>query len=435
MYPLGDHPGEIRMPRLTQSVPKYRKHAASQQAFVELAGHRHYLGPHGTKASRIEYDRLISEWLHNGRQVSPRPAHDGGAGELTMIQLIAAYLRVADRYYRKNGERTSEYAAILQALRYVKRLYGRQPVREFGPLRLQSVIQEMVRAGWARNTINKQAGRIKRMFRWAVSQELITADLAQALASVSGLRMGRTEARESRPVLPIDDRIIELTIVHLPEVVADMVMLQRLSGMRPAEVCILRPMDINRSNSIWTYSPESHKTQHWGRQRVVYLGPKAQRLLLKYLVRNEADYCFRPCESEVKRRAAKHATRKVPLHRGNRPGTNRKARPRRSPGEHYDTNAFRRAVNRGCDRAFPHPTLSTLKRSQLTSQQVVELRKWQSEHRWAPNRVRHTTATQVRKEFGLEFSQVILGHANAETAEIYAQQDAAKGIEVARRIG
>jgi len=42
------------MPRLTHQTPKYRKHKASAQAFVELNGHRHYLGPHGTKASHRE---------------------------------------------------------------------------------------------------------------------------------------------------------------------------------------------------------------------------------------------------------------------------------------------------------------------------------------------------------------------------------------------
>lgn len=39
------------MPRLTNALPKYRKHKASGQAFVELSGKRIYLGPHGTKLS------------------------------------------------------------------------------------------------------------------------------------------------------------------------------------------------------------------------------------------------------------------------------------------------------------------------------------------------------------------------------------------------
>jgi hypothetical protein len=49
------------MPRLVQALPKYRKHKASGQAVVTLNGVEHYLGPHGTKASKTRYDRLIAE--------------------------------------------------------------------------------------------------------------------------------------------------------------------------------------------------------------------------------------------------------------------------------------------------------------------------------------------------------------------------------------
>ena len=58
------------MPRLSQSVPKYRKHKASGQAIVEINGRRHYLGPHGTKASKLEYDCLITECSSSGRSAS-----------------------------------------------------------------------------------------------------------------------------------------------------------------------------------------------------------------------------------------------------------------------------------------------------------------------------------------------------------------------------
>jgi hypothetical protein len=51
------------MPRLTASNPKYQKHRASGQAVVTLDGRDFYLGPHGTQASRDEYDRLVGEWL------------------------------------------------------------------------------------------------------------------------------------------------------------------------------------------------------------------------------------------------------------------------------------------------------------------------------------------------------------------------------------
>ena len=51
------------MPKLVDSVPKYRLHRASGQAVVTIQGRDFYLGPWKSKASRVEYDRLIGEWL------------------------------------------------------------------------------------------------------------------------------------------------------------------------------------------------------------------------------------------------------------------------------------------------------------------------------------------------------------------------------------
>ena len=62
------------MPRLTRSLPKCRKHGPSKLSFVELNGRRHYLGPHGSRASNNEYDRLIAEWLGRGRRLSSNEA-------------------------------------------------------------------------------------------------------------------------------------------------------------------------------------------------------------------------------------------------------------------------------------------------------------------------------------------------------------------------
>jgi site-specific recombinase XerC len=68
-----------------------------------------------------------------------------------------------------------------------------------------------------------------------------------------------------------------------------------------------------------------------------------------------------------------------------------------------------------------------LKKSELSEQQRDELRKWQSSHRWAPNRLRHSAATEIRKNFGLEAAQVILGHSAADVTQIYAERDMQKG--------
>jgi hypothetical protein len=226
------------MPHLIRRVPGYCRHKASGQAVVTLSGQDFYLGPYGTQVSKREYDRVVAEWLARGR--IPIISSDPDEGGVSIAELLVLYLRHANSYYRKNGRVTNEVNAIRSAARVVKELFVRESASEFGPLKLQAVQQRMIRLGWCRKQINKQCGRIVRMFAWGVSQELVRPEIAQALREVKGLHKGRTEARESLPVLPVDDVTVELTLPHLPPIVADMVRLQRLTGARPEEICLTR---------------------------------------------------------------------------------------------------------------------------------------------------------------------------------------------------
>ncbi len=337
------------MPRLVRSVPRYRKHRATGQALVTISGRDFYLGLYGSKASRVEYDRLIGEWLAGGR----RPAVV--VEELTIGELMIRYLEHAKSHYRKNGELTTEYDGIRMAFRYLKAAYSHSLVSEFGPLSLKAIRLKMVEADLARSTINRNISRIQQCFRWAASEQLIDVATSHALDTVNGLQKGRSDARETDPVLPVSDEAVDATLPHLPAVVADMVRLQRLTGMRPAEVCSLRPADINRDEDVWQYRPAGHKTEHHGKGRVVFIGARGQQILLRYLVRAADAYCFSPADSEAKRLAERHANRTARLCCGNRPGTNRVAKPKRTPGDRYEVDAYRRAITRACELAFPAP--------------------------------------------------------------------------------
>jgi integrase len=124
--------------------------------------------------------------------------------------------------------------------------------------------------------------------------------------------------------------------------------------------------------------------------------------------------------------ALRHEARRTPQGYGNRPGTNRiRRKAKRKPGERYDTAGYRRAIDRACDRAFPAPEDSTPEQAY----------KWKIAHRWAPNRLRHTAATELRKRFGLEAAQVVLGHSMADVTQIYAERDLAKAAAVILEVG
>jgi integrase len=55
---------------------------------------------------------------------------------------------------------------------------------------------------------------------------------------------------------------------------------------------------------------------------------------------------------------------------------------------------------------------------------------WRANLVWSPHQLRHTAATPLRKEYGLEAAQVVLGHKTLSVTEIYAE----KNVAAARRI-
>ena len=240
------------MPKLaTPRVPSYRRHKPTGQAVVTINGRDIYLGKWNSAASKDEYDRLIAEFLANGRRLQS----DAGT---TVVEVLNAYRKFAENYYRKDGRVTSEYGCILESLKIVRELYGRKIANDFGPLALKAVRQRMVDKGWSRGHINKAIGRIRRCFKWAVENELVRRDLYHGLMAVSGLRKGRSEAREPDPVMPVDDATVQATLPHLTSVVAAMVRFQRITGCRPQDVCNLRPCDVDMSGEVWLYRPSTH---------------------------------------------------------------------------------------------------------------------------------------------------------------------------------
>ncbi|MBX3413902.1 MAG: tyrosine-type recombinase/integrase [Pirellulales bacterium] len=359
------------MPKLVSALPKYRQHKASGQAVVTLNGTDVYLGPWGSKVSRLEYDRVVSEWLQNGRCL---PRVDVSA--VTVTEVIAAYWTFASGYYVKHGKPTDELACIRVSLRFVRQLYGHTPASEFGPLALKTVRQKMIEAGHSRGYLNKNVSRVRRAFRWAVEQELVPTHVHHGLTAVTGLRRGRSEARETEPVKPAPEQDVEATLLMLPTVAADMVRLQRLSGCRPGEICLMRPCDLERTGAIWLYRPESHKCEHHDTERVIFLGPQAQVILRPYLLRGEAEYCFQPS---------------------------------RRRNLCYSVNAYRRQIHTAARKA---------------GCQI-----------WSPNQLRHSAATSVRERFGLEAAQVVLGHSRADVTQVYAERNQTLAAQVMAEIG
>jgi integrase len=319
------------MPTAAQRTPSYRLHKPSGQAVVTLGGRDVYLGRHGSPESRAEYDRLTAEWLLQGRPQVARPV---GAGQDTTVnEMVLAYLRHADAYYVKDGKPTSEPKNVRLALRPLRRLYGDTLARDFGPLALKTVRQAMVDSGLCRNEVNKRSRQVVRAFKWAVGEEMVPATAHHGLLAVSGLRSGRADVRESKPVKPVPDAFVDAIRPYVSRQVWGMVELQRLSGMKPGEVCAMRTCDVDTRGKVWAYTPGRHKTAHHGKARVVHLGPRAQAVLREWLRPELTAPLFQPREAEAERQAEKRRRRKskVPPSQVSR----KKARPCKAPGDRY----------------------------------------------------------------------------------------------------
>src|SRR5262249_54201006 len=177
-------------------------------------------------------------------------------------------------------------ASLKAALRVVRKLHGHTPARDFGPLALKACRARMVRKGWARTYVNSQVDRVRRMFRWAADEELLPRSGHDNLAKVASLLKGKCDARESEKVRPVGEEVVDATLARLQPMPRSMVELQRLTGMRPGEVCRLRGLDLEVSGPVWVYRPGSdqgpegeHKTAHHGHEHAVLLGPRAPATL------------------------------------------------------------------------------------------------------------------------------------------------------------
>jgi integrase len=339
--------GADTVPRLTNRNPKYRRHRASGQGIVTLNGQDHYLGPYGTKASRAEYDRLIGEWLANGRML-----HRDGAAALDVAALILAYWRHVEQTHRNPDSSPSDHAKkIKRAMGFLRRLYGHTPAASFGPLALRAVRQSMIEPraatvevkdpatgqvkretrtvpGVCRTTANAFTDLIRRMFRWGVEHEMVPPSVHQGLAAVEGLRKGKTTAREGDPVRPVADAWVDAIRPPLVSpVVRAMIDLQLLTGMRPGEVWQMRTCDIGRDFEVWHYTPQTHKSAPHGDERVIHLGPQAQDVVRPYLKLDTQAYLFSPAASDEWWREQRRAARKTPLSCGNVAGEGRKEKP------------------------------------------------------------------------------------------------------------
>ncbi len=428
-------------------VPKYLKHSQSGRARAVWTGadgrQKEQLLPglYESAESQEAYGLFLLE-----HEVAPKSATVKDAAGLLLVEMLEQFHTHAERHYRTpDGKTTSELSECKLVIRALRELYGDEPARDFGPLKLKAVRQGWVVAKLSRKEVNRRVNIVRRIFKWAAAEELVPAPVHAALTVVSGLQKGRTTARETEPILPVDDAVVDATLPHLNRFVCAMIEVQRLTGCRPGEACTMRRCDIDETGDVWFYRPKQHKTSHRGKSRVIAVGPKAQAVLRVFFTEDANDYLFSAARAVAEIHAARSAARTTPRYTShmNRNASKRKKNPKRAPASRYTSHSYALAVSRACDIVFPPPKLLAQRADEtraawiarLTPGEREKVKAWRDEHRWHPNQLRHTFATMIRKAHGLEAVQVLLGHSRADTSQIYAEKNQSLAAEIVGKIG
>jgi integrase len=358
--------------------PKYRRFAARDRGFVEHAGKRHYLpGEYGSTESLNAYRDFLKSLgflVVDKREAAPA---------VVTLQVLAARFDQWAIATFPSGRR-SYVANLRAALNLLLEFISHRPERAdwFTPLKAKEFQQWMIAQGQSRGYINTTLGRIRRMFKWGVSEELIPVTAFQALATVPPIRKGRG-ARETVPRKPVPREHVDATLDKLAQRLRVMVRLQWLTGVRSQSLCQAKPEQFDTSQTPWQWHPR-HKSEHLEQTLVVFIGPEAQAILGPILkAAKPGEFLFQPRNKEGKR-----------------------AKRYRSS---YDSTSYARTIKRAAKRAgVPH---------------------------WSPHQLRHARATLVRERHGLEAAQAALGHARIDATQIYAQKQLALAKLVAETMG
>jgi integrase len=340
--------------------------------------------------------------------------------------------QLLDKYeaHRKRTARSPRHNLEHPDLRFVRRVrqflepYRDWSITAFGPDDLGDVQQALLKheyihgnkkKRYTRRGINDTVKWIRKIWRWGLGRQFVKPEQVQGLEEIQALRMGDTNAPDNHKRSRVTKDELFKVVEVVNSVVGDMLKLIWYTGMRPYEVCEMRPYDIVCEDpECWLYIPGrdrtpvgKHKTTRYERIKVIPLTAYPQKILAARIKDfNSKEYIFTPREAMREFCDKKSADRRTPLSCGNRPGTNRKEHPMIKPGEMYTNSSLCRACKRGCKRAG------------------VE--------KFVPYDLRRTMATGTRSMLGKEAAKVLLGHAKIDTTDIYLLEEVQEAMKIAK---
>jgi integrase len=317
---------------------------------------------------------------------------------LTIDRLCEMHAEWAQTYYRKpkSGRLTGTLSNFADAKRNLCETryrppeqawqvrIGHIPANQMSAKILYHIQQTLAKSQRLnRNTINGRINKIRQIFAWAAKPQnaLIDEDIPVKLGLVEHLAYGRSAAKESDPVTAVPMEHVQQTCLYAGQKLRTLITVLLHTGMRPGEACIMRLSDLDRSTDPWLYRPGEHKTEHYGKDRTLFIGPKAQAALSSWLQQISGDLVFEG--------------RQFGCHRTGKPVT-----------EHSMQQSVWRINRKHC-----------------------------LEHWWL-NQLRHTHATMIERKTGsARDAQIVLDHSDLRTTSRYIDADQQRKIELSRQFG
>ncbi len=265
-------------------IAKLRIHSTGQY-FVKLSGKCYYLGKDPAQAEYRYREKIVEHYGVN-------PHNPGNTNDITVTQLLDRYVANALATTSPSWKSKKE-AYYKQVTRHAKELYGELAAEYFGPKAFKAVRDAMSLKDRRKAYVNSLCMKLRRAWKWGVSEELVSESSYRRLITV-----GNLEAFDSREVQPVPQELYEATIPFLSGDMSDFVRLLWLTAARPGELLTLTPSELEIQGDYYIYRPRHHKTARKNKRRAIVFGPEGIEILKRHQPK-EASSRYFPNWSDV----------------------------------------------------------------------------------------------------------------------------------------
>ncbi|MEZ5990665.1 MAG: hypothetical protein R3F30_16435 [Planctomycetota bacterium] len=284
------------MTAIDRKQPELRKHVlpSGTYLYATFDGKQRRYGRGDDPRSFARYPEDLQAWEANGGSLPTGSTPES----LDIDDLCDHYLAFKEKqkgeaWMQSSGNRIRYAADALKAM------FGTKPAMTFGPLDLHALRLSMIEGKkLCRDEINARICKIKGLFKWASTMQLVPSSVRNALAEVEAIRDEDFGVRINAPRTDVSEEVFEATLPYVAPNLDTVLRLLWLTGARPSEILRLRPMDLDRSeDDLWAVVLKDHKTAKRTREpRILLFGPEAQELLRPFLLLPEDELLFKPEE-------------------------------------------------------------------------------------------------------------------------------------------